>query len=429
MCAAGGLVALIGIVDFLVLAMDVAHGVDALIFPRFAGSDQSVMSMATAICFIIAAAALLVCAGGSDNAAAIASFLLSLLGSAGLAISSVSLVGHILNSGSLLNVAFFTGMAPHTSLLFVLLFLAQLQSAPGGSWLSVFGGEGVGSKGLRNVLPVVLGMPILLGWMLVVGTRYDVVPVDFHVSVLVSAIMLLGLATIVVNAHAENRLEQEKDRGQALEVALSGNRLLLAEVNHRVKNNLQQVDVLLALESAALTNEQARQSYASLSGRIKALRLVHQSLLDSAEDGGIELRDYLNELCEAISYGAGLEARNISLEAKVEATQVPFERAISFGLLVNELIANSVKHAFSGRDSGQVLVQFISDPDRPSHKLLIVRGTRVGVSQSFEPPEAGSAVATQIIEALALQLGGSLEAFTHRGAGAKIRFNTGAFGE
>lgn len=427
MLVAGGVVALIGCADLLVLATDMAHGIDALIFPHFAGNDGSVMSMATAICFIIAATALIVRAAVSADNVAGAKFILSLLSSAGLAISSISLVGHILNSGSLLNVAFFTGMSLQTSLLFVMLFLAQLETVPGRSWLSAFSGESIGSRGLRNLLPVVLIMPILLGWLLVVCTRYAILPVDFHVSVLVSAIMLFGLAAIVVNAQTENRLEQERDRNQTLEVALSGNRLLLEEVNRRVKSNLQQINVLLTLEAGGIANEQVRQSYVSMSGRLQALSLVHQSLLDSSEASEIELQEYLSKLCVAITNNTGLNARNISIEAKVEAMQVPFERAISLGLLMNELIAHWVKHAFSERDSGQILVQFISDPDRPSQKLLTVRGNSMGWGRNGKSFGTDANVGTQIIEALALQLSGSLETSTHRGAATKIYFNKNSF--
>lgn len=120
------------------------------------------------------------------------------------------------------------------------------------------------------------------------------------------------------------------------------NELLLKEQNHRVKNNLQMISSLLSLQSDKLLSSDAKDALENSQGRINSVALLHRMLYEGENVGNIEVNTYIRSLTEEIQYGAGREMEiNLKLPEKLD---MKIEKVISLGLIVNELLTNSIKH-------------------------------------------------------------------------------------
>lgn len=174
--------------------------------------------------------------------------------------------------------------------------------------------------------------------------------------------------------------------------------LLLREVYHRVKNNMQQVDALIALQSRSLRHEEARQVLQDVRLRINALGMVHQRLIESSDLRTFSLRTFLTELCDAIAYSVGARTLGIALTVEADTTSIDIDVAIPLGLLVNELVANAFRHAFPDGRAGTITVRA-----RHEGACLVVGVFDDGIG--FDPDTVpATSTGSRIIEALAMQL-------------------------
>ncbi len=134
--------------------------------------------------------------------------------------------------------------------------------------------------------------------------------------------------------------------------------MLLREVYHRVKNNLQRIDAMLAFESAQVADRGTRDAFEAMSHRIRALGIVHELLLRSERLANIDVADYMQRLTEELTRSNGLERRGIAIVCDARPEIVDFETANTLGLLVNELVVNAIEHAFPFDTSGTIRVVF-----------------------------------------------------------------------
>jgi len=173
--------------------------------------------------------------------------------------------------------------------------------------------------------------------------------------------------------------------------ALQQRDTLLSEVYHRVKNNLQQIEGLIALESAAVTDPAAREAFLALSSRVRAMGAVHHLLILSRNISQIDADDFLMGLCRNIAHASGADRREISVELTADNVTLGFERALTIGLLVNELVTNAVKHAFPEGCPGRINVSFRRAPTGGT--LLQVSddgvGALEGLNSDARPPSSG----------------------------------------
>lgn len=193
-----------------------------------------------------------------------------------------------------------------------------------------------------------------------------------------------------------------------LETALADRELLLGEVYHRVKNNLQQIAAMIALQSRNLDDEDAKTAMSSIAGRVRALGLIHEMLLKSAHPSRLDVREFLGQLCRHIVASHDLETRKVTIDVTAASEQIELDAAIPVGLLVTELVVNSVKHAFSGRDGGTIRVTYEAPAGGPARLSVADDGTGIREGATSGTPGSGSRIA----EGLARQLGGTLEITT-----------------
>ncbi|WP_119462532.1 histidine kinase dimerization/phosphoacceptor domain -containing protein [Rhodospirillaceae bacterium SYSU D60014] len=205
-------------------------------------------------------------------------------------------------------------------------------------------------------------------------------------------------------AAAIDRLRTSRELAAARDEAA----LLLRELQHRVKNNLQTITSIVRIQKTLSRNPEAQRSFETLMNRLTALSLVHKQLYIHNGARRIALNGYLEELCSNLITAGNLGADDIKLDLRLERVVVPVDIASSLGLIVNEFVTNSMQHAFPDRH-GTVMVALA--PVDPGKVRLVLADNGVGRSQAETAgePVAPSGLGLQLIKSLTGQIGGTIE--------------------
>jgi len=205
-----------------------------------------------------------------------------------------------------------------------------------------------------------------------------------------------------------------------LRASVAEKEVLLREVHHRVKNNLQVIMGLLNLQEHHIEDEQGRQIFKESQNRILTMSLIHEVLYQSRDLARINFRDYLVSLTNNLFSSYGISRERISLDLDIETTEVVVDTAIPCGLIINELVTNALKHAFPKGRKGSISVTF--KRRKPSGYLLEVRDDGVGLSRDLDVCKAGS-LGLQLVVILLEQLKGKLEIDSRGGATFRMEFD------
>lgn len=147
-----------------------------------------------------------------------------------------------------------------------------------------------------------------------------------------------------------------KKSEQKLKSSLKEKEVLLAEIHHRVKNNLAIISGLLELQSNSVDNDQIKDLLSESVHRIKAIALLHEKVYNSEDVARVHLGEYLEDFIETLKSYYLQNGENIALDIRIPETYISLSSAIPLGLIVNELITNAFRHAFRGRERGNVWV-------------------------------------------------------------------------
>ncbi|MBI2276571.1 MAG: PAS domain S-box protein [Dechloromonas sp.] len=197
----------------------------------------------------------------------------------------------------------------------------------------------------------------------------------------------------------------ERQRAQQkLESALQEKTILLNEVHHRVKNNLQVISSLLNLQATHTDDPRLRAALGESQSRVRAMALTHQLLYERKDYSRIDLGEYLERLLQALA-GSYHEARaqvTLTRALPSERQFVDFERAISCGLVVNELVTNAFKHAFPDGRGGEIRIELQA---AESELVLIVADDGAGLPEDFDLAKVRS-LGLQLVPLFVEQIGG-----------------------
>jgi two-component sensor histidine kinase len=152
---------------------------------------------------------------------------------------------------------------------------------------------------------------------------------------------------------------QEREDPGDLEQRIRDKDTLLRELQHRVKNNLQMITALIRLETRNLPDDASGERFDRLAGRVDSLALLYRSLSAEETGGTVDLGIYLSEIASAVMKAHAVEG--IRLDLRVDSYPVSINVAMPTGLVVNELLTNSLKHAFRGRDGGTITLHSVVD--------------------------------------------------------------------
>jgi PAS domain S-box-containing protein len=249
--------------------------------------------------------------------------------------------------------------------------------------------QGVGSQ--RSVLVAPLTVDGTSAGLLVLADK----PEGFSHN---DASMVAAFAEI-----ASLALTQSRARAQ-IHASLREKELLLKEIHHRVKNNLQLIASLLHLQASALEDPTIRTPLAASQARVRTMALIHDKLYGSKDVATIAFDEYLEELGSELV--AGLERRDIDLELDLDDVRLGITEAIPLGLVANELLSNALAHAFPDNRPGCVTVG-LHRRDGGEYELSVA-DNGVGLPQGVDVENAET-LGLQIVAILAEQIGASLE--------------------
>ncbi|MEO8109644.1 MAG: histidine kinase dimerization/phosphoacceptor domain -containing protein [Ginsengibacter sp.] len=212
--------------------------------------------------------------------------------------------------------------------------------------------------------------------------------------------VVLLLCGLLVFGLISYRSRNRKNKLLALKNA--ENELLLKEIHHRVKNNLEVVSGLLALQSAQIDDPNTKDAMQESQNRVQSIGIVHQKLYQGTNLGAIEMKDYFLNLSESILDSFGADKR-VTIECAMEKLDVDIDTAVPLGLIVNELLTNTLKYAFPKGRNGKVYIKLEKRNDNILHLEVSDNGIgKSGITQ-------GTGFGGQLVSLLTQQLSGSMK--------------------
>jgi PAS domain S-box-containing protein len=224
---------------------------------------------------------------------------------------------------------------------------------------------------------------------------------------------LLGFGKIMRDRTAQRQLEAQ------LRASLQDKDVLLKEVYHRVKNNLQVVCSLLDLQADTLADPQARAVFDDCQRRIQAMALVHEALYQSSSLARVHVGNYARRLAVDLLRAQSVELERLRLTVEADEVWLPAEKAVPCGLILNELLTNCVKHAFPAGRAGEIRLTVRADAE--AQVTLAVGDDGVGVPPAVEFRQTDS-LGLQLVCLLTEQLGGTIALERRGGTAVTVRF-------
>jgi PAS domain S-box-containing protein len=212
---------------------------------------------------------------------------------------------------------------------------------------------------------------------------------------------------------------QLEHRVVARTAELKEREILLQEIHHRVKNNLQVISSLINMQIRTLQNASSRLALEECQARVETMALIHEMLYRSKDYANVPFDEYATTLASRVFSASDASMRAVGLDLALDALSLPVDRAIPCGLILNELISNALKHAFPDGATGTVRVELRRAADQ--RIVLAIGDNGVGVADSFEPRTARS-LGVQLVSALVKQLSGEMEIIRHAGTTFRITF-------
>ena len=215
-------------------------------------------------------------------------------------------------------------------------------------------------------------------------------------------------ALAIQRMHAEEKIK----------LSLRDKELLLREIHHRVKNNLQIVTSLLNLQSKQIDDEEAIDVFKESQNRVKSMAIIHEQLYQSTDLAHINFEMYINKLVSYLFHSYNVNRRIIKTEILADSVSLNIDTAMPLSLIVNELVSNSLKYAFPNGKEGKIKVEL-----RKEDKMfrLVVADDGIGLPEDFEFEDTET-LGLQLINSLTMQIDGEIEVDLSRGTKFKIKF-------
>lgn len=222
----------------------------------------------------------------------------------------------------------------------------------------------------------------------------------------------------VVRVTAIRDITERKQAEEQIEASLKEKETLLKEIHHRVKNNLQIIASLLDLQSESLTDPQDLQIFQDSQNRIRSMALIHEQLYQSEDLARIDTAQYIEDLVYSLFNSYETQSGSIIPKLDVDEIFLNIDAAIPFGLILNELVSNALKHAFSDGRKGEIYIGLHSDHER---QTLFVRDNGVGLPEDLDFQNTESP-GLQLVCTLTDQLKGTITLDRSSGTTFQITF-------
>jgi PAS domain S-box-containing protein len=214
-------------------------------------------------------------------------------------------------------------------------------------------------------------------------------------------------------------LTERKVAEEMLRKSLDEKEVLLKEVHHRVKNNLQVISGLLNIQASYIQDRVSREYFKESQNRVRTMALIHEELYQVTDLAHVDFSEFVEHLAGNLFESYCSDRSNISLRLDVEDARLVVDTAIPCGLIVNELISNSLKHAFPNGREGEISIRFHRNSE--GQFSLEVEDNGVGLPEDLDPA-ATTSLGMQLINILSEQLGGEHRVYTDGGTRYVMRF-------
>lgn len=214
-------------------------------------------------------------------------------------------------------------------------------------------------------------------------------------------------------------ITERKWAEEKIQASLVEKEVLLKEIYHRVKNNLQVISSLLNLQSEYIKNKEDLAIFQQSQLRIESMALIHQKLYQSQDLARIDFGEYIRDLVASVFSTYEVHTNVISLVVNIENVLLSLDAAIPCGLIITELVSNSLKYAFPKGRTGEIFIELKVEDN--SQYILTVSDNGVGLPTKFDFKNTTS-LGLQLVDALIKQLSGNIKIQCHNGVNVKITF-------
>ncbi len=249
----------------------------------------------------------------------------------------------------------------------------------------------------------------------ILGRRKD--GVEFAAEASISKVVLDGQMRMTVILRDVSRRVAADEK---MKLALREKEALLREIHHRVKNNLQVVSSLLGLQSRGVSDEQTRTMLEESQNRVQSMAMLHESLYRSSNLSEIDFPEYVRQLASHLFHSYGVRPERIRLRTNLDKLNLGLDAAVPCGLIINELVSNSLKHAFPGGGEGEIRIELLEIPE--GMVKLVVADNGAGFDTSISTSKT---LGLRLVRMLAEQLGAKVEMQSGAGTETQLTFSVG----
>jgi len=214
-------------------------------------------------------------------------------------------------------------------------------------------------------------------------------------------------------------ITESKKMGNQIVASLKEKDLLLKEIHHRVKNNLQIIISLLNLQSGYIKDEETLKAVREGQNRVRSMALVHEKFYQSDELGEIDFKEYTEKLCHFLKQSYANQDAPIAINVDADGIGFDMDTAMPCGLLITEIVSNSLKYGFPNNREGEINIQFRKVPEKKV--LMTIADNGIGLPDGFDI-EKSESLGMQLIIALTSQLDGELKFSGESGTRFSITF-------
>lgn len=235
--------------------------------------------------------------------------------------------------------------------------------------------------------------------------------ISIYILVIAISIILFIVYIIFKRNKTINTLNGE------LRKSLKEREILIKEVHHRVKNNLQIISSLLNLQSENIENANPKELLQISMSRIEAMSMIHENLYKSTHLSQINFNKYISNLCNYISTSFHIESKGIQLKHSIEEIQVSIDQMVPCGLIINELITNSIKHAFTNTENNLIQINCYLENDWVNIEIY-----DNGKGLTYDTNQKSKSIGLRLSKGLAKQLHSELIIENRQGVFAHFKF-------
>jgi two-component sensor histidine kinase len=214
-------------------------------------------------------------------------------------------------------------------------------------------------------------------------------------------------------------ISERKRAQEQIKASLNEKEVLLKEIHHRVKNNMQIITSLLNLQSRYVKDKHDLEIFMDSQNRVKSMALIHEELYQSEDLAGIDFADYVQKLASHLFSLYSVSTAVIKLSINIKDVLLDINTAIPCGLIINELVSNSLKYAFPDGQEGEIRIKLYASKDDTFS--LIVHDNGIGLSEDLDFRDTES-LGLQLVTSLVEQLEGTIELDRSEGTAFKIVF-------